>query len=931
MNPSLARFVRKPLWLIVVAGSTVFTGISAFAQIATPAAPAETDEKVIVMEKYTVTGSLIPMAADTPAIPITILTSVDIERSGVTGDILQILKKMEPYFYGANNIGADNGNIASAGTIGGSQAALRNRATLVLINGRRVNVSPVVAAAGGNFVDISMIPVAAVDRIEILTDGASATYGSDAVAGVINIILKSNYSGVEIAGRYGYSPNDGNYSERGYSAVIGASNDKTSVTISTEFKKSDPLLQGERPFGKGIFLSPTFAGVLNDPAGNFYYLSPSLNAPPRGLSLSAAGVVAAGIYSGPLSQDAVAQFFDLAAKPTMLIEAQRRSFVAMAEHRVNDSLRLFGDFLYTAARTESVLNAQPVASNVAAGNLNNPFNFTITVRNRFIDFPRIFQSEAIGTRGVIGAKGNLRGTWTYEVAGNFNRTVTKYIQNNLIDNVVYLAAISAGTYNPFARVQNPGVIKTFVGQSFRDFVSELNGFDLRLAGEVFDLPGGPLQMGFGAETRWEHLTFTNDRLDQTGGWLASTPRQPFSARSNTDGAYVEARVPVFGGSNARRGFHMLELSLAARKDIYSATTDPFVPKYTFRWAPLNDEFIFRGTYSESFSAPTLFALLGPIAAGFTGSINIARYDTAGVLMVNPATGTPPWTTGGRQYRSRSGSNKNLNPSESRNWTAGIVWSPKNIKGLNVTADWFEIDERALISTVSSGLIVSSLEQFGTASPYWSYVRLGVSAAGETYFDTGTRVTTPGQMSNRVSDSVWITNQLINIAGVWQQGLDVKVNYKWEPQSWGKLDMTLSGVYIHEFVVQSLPTSTPFDFAGSFSGSSALPSFRTYTRFNWSKENWSASLNHTFIPGMEDRGGPLPYYKIEKYSTFDLQAGYNFAASESKWLKGLAVNVGINNALNEMPPNTPSEGNQGNDINTYDPIGHFIWMSAKYKF
>jgi iron complex outermembrane receptor protein len=148
---------------------------------------ADSQTKQEELETVVVTGSYIPINLSTPGVPVTVITAEDIAATGVATDLLDVLTKSNPFFYGANNIGSDNGNISSGSTNGGSSVALRNRATLVLINGRRAAVNPVVASGGSNFVDVSLIPIGAVERIEILSDGASATYGSDAVGGVFDI------------------------------------------------------------------------------------------------------------------------------------------------------------------------------------------------------------------------------------------------------------------------------------------------------------------------------------------------------------------------------------------------------------------------------------------------------------------------------------------------------------------------------------------------------------------------------------------------------------------------------------------------------------------------------------------------------------------------------------------------------------------------
>jgi len=184
MNIRKRKFKAALSPLAMVAGPLAVSG---FAQAANSAKSDTT-----TLDKFVVTGSLIPIAAGSPAIPITVISAAEIEKSGVSTDLLEVLKKNQPNFYGAGNIGAENGNVSSGSTNGGSAVALRNRSTLVLINGRRAAISPVLASGGASFVDVRIIPIAAAERVEVLSDGASATYGSDAVSGVVNIILKTD-------------------------------------------------------------------------------------------------------------------------------------------------------------------------------------------------------------------------------------------------------------------------------------------------------------------------------------------------------------------------------------------------------------------------------------------------------------------------------------------------------------------------------------------------------------------------------------------------------------------------------------------------------------------------------------------------------------------------------------------------------------------
>ena len=318
---------------------------SASAAPVTPTANTPADEP-IRLDQMVVTGSLIPIAAGSTAVPVTVLGIPEMERTGVSTDLIDVLRKTQPAFYGSNNLGSDVANINSGDTNGGSGVSLRNRSTLVLVNGRRAVLSPVLASGGKPFVDVSTIPLSAIDRVEILSDGASATYGSDAVSGVVNIIMKTNYTGAEVGGSYGFSSNKEHWANRSYFAVAGASAGNTSVTVTTEWKKSDPLIQREREFSTGLYRTPSFAGSVS--IGNdFYYLNPSLNAPAKNLDLTPAQLNAQNIYQGPLTQDEIAKNLDLATYPTLLQAAERRTFTAAIEHELNPSTRLFADFIYS--------------------------------------------------------------------------------------------------------------------------------------------------------------------------------------------------------------------------------------------------------------------------------------------------------------------------------------------------------------------------------------------------------------------------------------------------------------------------------------------------------------------------------------------------------------------------------------------------------
>jgi iron complex outermembrane receptor protein len=907
-NNLLSKAVRSVLFSSAVAASGYAAGVAA-------------QDTGTQLEEVIVTGSLIPQNLEAPGVPVALVSAADIAASGVSNDLLDVLGKTQPFFYGGLNIGSDNGNISSGSTNGGSQLALRNRSTLVLINGRRAAVSPVAASGGFAFVDVSMIPVSAVERIEILADGASATYGSDAVGGVVNLIMKNNYDGVEIGGRYGMDQ-WGDYTEKSGYLTLGSSSEKTNITFSAEWKKSDPLLQKDRSWGKGIFRTNSFAGSIYDPNSDadavFYYLDPALNAPDGSLNLAITDHALAG-YSGPLESNA--QYFDLAEKPTMILGAERKSVVMAWDHTINDNVMLFGDFLVSNTDTTSQLNAQPVSGLVTAANPFNPFNQDVVVTNRFVDFPRIYNTVSTGWRSVFGVRGDIVGSWKYEVAGNWNYSTSDHRNPGLIDTVAYNAAVAANKYNPFARQQAAGVLESFQGEAFEKYTSSLYAYDFKVSGELFDLPAGAVMLAVGADTREEQLSFTNDRNSREGLWLQATPTSPFKNKMQSQGYYAEMRVPVFSPDFNAPGFYALDLTLAGRQEVYTTTDDPFVPKFGFRWQPFGETFAVRGSYSESFTAPSLYELYGPIGRGFTSSTRLQRYDSNG----NP-TGVLDTAT---QYRSQTGSNEDLDPSTSKNWSVGVEWKPEGaLDGLNVKVDYWSIKEEDIVGTLPSSIVLQSVEALGAASPYASLVRRGTSLAGEVYFGTGTPISSPGEITSAVGDTVWLSNGNINLGSIEQDGLDLRVAYAYDTDSLGTFSAQLNTTFLFNYDQQDVPTEPAIPLAGTYHDDYGLfPDYRAFMQFGWAKNAWRAGVNAQYIPSLDDATFGEPFGKVEDYLTWDVQFGYDFTDLGFN----LSLTAAVNNVTDEEPVFIESEGNQSRDISNYDPIGRFYYVEMAYKF
>jgi iron complex outermembrane receptor protein len=914
---------------LAVLGS-LLSSVALCAQTAPAAAGADDSVK---LEKFVVTGSYIPIAGSATAIPVTTIDSTAINNTGVNTSLLDVLRKTTPQFIGNGNLGSTNADIQSGTTGGGSQISFRNTQTLVLLNGRRAAYSPILASGGFQFFDVNLIPISAVERVEILQDGASAIYGTDAVAGVVNIILKSNFQGFEANARYAFTDNDGHYAERKFSLTGGVGNGKSSITISAEWTKTDPLFQYERPYSSESYGTPTFGGVVNsDTTGQYYVLNPALNAPPQNQDLTLAQLVANGTYIAVDQSNLIngvgteRQYaFNLARYVTLVQGQERASAIMNFEHQASDALTVFGDFLYTQTDSYSQINAQPVSSSRGAADPFNPSDVTLRARNRFIDYPRQYFYSSTSLRGILGLRGTV-GDYTWEIAANRNRIEQNYRNVNVVNTAARAAAVNAGVINMFARQQAAGVIEAsgMFGTAIGLAQTTLESYDGRVTGKLMDLPAGELGFAVGAEHRVETLQQTSDVYSQTAtfGWDSATTLDPTAASRDISSAFINVRVPVFGGDNSRPGFHLLELEGALRSEKYSDTDDPTVPKVTLRWLPFSDEFAVRATYSESFAAPTLFQLFGPSLLGSTSSLSLARFGGGA-----PITG---------QANFLGGSNPNLRPSESINYTAGVVWSPKALKGFSASLDYFNIEQTDLVSTIGSAVILEDVELLGTASAYANRVRFG-PADDFSQFTGGAPVTGPGQIGNRPIDTVYVSDFNTNIASVKLSGLDLKVNYIWNADALGRFDFSLAGAYFATYEYEPLPgqgVQETAGFATTFNG--ALPEWQTYLSASWTRGAWGATFGWTHIPSLEDLNAYDPTDStadahIEQFNTIDLSVQYTFG-SDLKWADGLTLRLGANNVFNEMPPAAKGSFSNGNaDIATYGAIGRLIFVEARYKF
>lgn len=985
-----AHSVRNLLAALGLASSVCF----ATTAVAQTAAASNNDEAV-KLDKFVVTGSYIPVAADSLAIPVSVVSSEDIARTGITTNALDVLKKAVPQFQGNGNIGSNNANISSGSTGGGSQASLRNLTTLTLINGRRAAVSPISGTGGNQFVDLNIIPLAAIESIEVLLDGASATYGSDATSGVINIKTKQDYNGASISGFYEWTQNEGKWQNFGANFVAGAGNGKTNLTVAGGWSHQDPLWQFQRKFSNPQYGTPTFGGVINFGA-NYFVLNPAYTAPVVGgtkptvtfvsptsvtsalaaiptapdgkpyfgavgsnayywgkSSSAGAGVIGfgAGELAGATTSEAEQVAFNLSNYVTILQRRDTYGAMASFDHKASDAVNFFGDVLFAQIKTYSQINAQPVGTtssfNVTSAHPNNPFANTVRVRNRFVTNPRGYQYDTTFARIVAGVRGDINDRLSYETAFNINTSDLAYRNPGVISSAGLLAAAginplagsaSSVAINMFQRSISPADVAAanFVGTGYNDFTSGLRSWDGRLVYKAMQLDAGDVVLAVGSEVRRDTLKGTadlNSIPDAYGniGWTGATSVNPFKATRDVTAFFAEAAIPLTAPKMNVPFAHSLEIDVAGRYEKYSDTDDPKVPKVTFRWLPVNDEFAIRGTWGKSFNAPTLYQLVGPSDVGFTPEVLLLPHGQADV--------EDNYVSG--QAQIRGGNNPALKPARSKAWTLGVVWSPKAVKGFSTELTYWNIKENDIVGVISSQAILQNIEDLGAASPYLaenagpnnSVGNFINPLTGKSVYDArvegfradGAAITAPGQVAGQI-DSIYLERPLVNIASQSASGLDFTAKYKWDT-SFGMIDLSANVAYWlkYEFNGEEL------DGAATITGGT-IPRYRVYSQASWKRGNFDAFIGAQFIPETDAPDETGEKTAAESYATFDAGIKYSFDGRFAKALNGFSVGLVVKNIGNEMPPQLPDTfSNDSVDTGTYDPIGRTFMISAEYKF
>lgn len=975
-------------------GSHLMAIPALWAQNADPAAPAPKS-----MERVVVTGSLIATADTIGQAPVEV---IDSERIALTGqqDILSVLRRFSTSFSGSGNVGSTLNN----GGEGEANVAVRNLDTLVLLDGKRLANS---SFSNGSAVDVNTLPVAMIDRIEILKDGASTIYGADAVGGVVNIITKKNYNGFEVGGRYGFATGKGHFNETQANAVYGLAKDATRLTVGINYYQSDPLKTKDRPIGglglaeldalglyPPTYVSPTFSGRV-DGRTNSYVLAgspiaagtpgyrPGLTAPPR---LTGSYNTVADYNAAAVAQLGYAPYLDLATIPianplgpsypllnttqldTISVQGQnRRNAFANFEHDFFEkALTFYTQFLATQTKSLGQLAPPPLSSLGGSGlfipatSPENPFGIDLgndgvnsgasvpRGRNRFSELGnRSYSSETDYFHVVGGLKGIINDKFNWDVGFNFNRSEqlqTLGAGNGTLLNLALtpdLALDPTGrtsmladangnrvpVFNFFALpgYNDPRTIDAIRYNGYQSGRSELWSIDPQFGGELFDLPAGPVSFVVGGQFIDESLHIGFDPESINGTLLGYGQQSPFSGGSrNRYAGFIETRIPLTSPSQNIPLLYQFEITASGRYEKLESgnvSNDAAVPKVGFRWQPFDKQLTLRGTYSQGFVVPSLFDLYGPAVTSFP------------VIAVGPDVG---------QQQVTYLSNPALPPAKSESFTGGLVFSPKVIKNLTLSAEFYHIQQDNIPYYPDASAMVADLNQFGSASRWAG----GYTDAG------GNPLTTTGAGQIDVNNFGNLDIPVLPGSSQRTWGLDFTANYLLTTDNAGDINFYANANYLLGYEQNQGPGTPYLNFVGQFTDpqvvgiyNGVMPEFTVSTGATWDFRNFQYNINARYIPGVTDMGfiftdpttqhgftlNDLPW-QVPDYYAIDMRLAYNFKSSAGdKWYDGTSVAIGANNITDEKPPVIASSSEDNTDKSTYDFIGRFVYVELRKKF
>lgn len=855
---------------------SVATGMAAMVGLAT----AQTESVGSVpqsLERVEITGSAIRRAPQQGPVPVEIISRKDIERTGAT-TLNELLRSIPSVDF--NDFGELLSNSPSAsGTTRISMRGLSSNDLLVLINGRRLPVNAIYDASGeGGTVDVNMIPLAAIERIEILKDGGSAIYGADAVAGVFNIITRRNYQGVSTRAGYGQSSrNDGRESSAGITLGFGdLTTQRVNVLVGLDYFHRNPIYRSERESSRSAnferFGGPDLRSVLA-PTGNI--IDPNTGAlvgvPYR--ACPADSQMFGGLVCGYDFNNSVLTAYN---------PANRLSSMALATVQITPQMQGFFEATYT--RSETQFNGHPVpglflvpALDAGQGAFrdtsipitgSNPFG-SIYILGRFMQGgERMTMRESSLTNLTTGLEGTTRGLdWKASLGHGVSRLSNN--DQNYFNAALWVAATGGGLIDPTVNTNSQALIDSLKVSPRREAHSTLDTLQVQVSGEAVTLPAGRVQFAMGAAYYRERLVDTPDLLLQTNNVQGAVQQSGVDAKRHNDALFVEFKVPLTA---------TLESQLAVRHDRYPSVSETS-PKAALGWHVL-PHWLLRTSYSQSFRAPVLKQLYG---AREQSAATVSNPELCQILTSNPTCTLTVFQL--------SGSNPDLKPEKSATWNLGTAF---DYQALNASVDYWRInkDEAFAVPTLDTA------------------IRNG--------------------LFSRVGPQVYVSTNLFNLAELISAGVDVDLQLRFST-AWGRFTLRNLNIHYTEYSQRARGENWQ-DLKGTY----GRPLWRNRFAATMEKQQWTTEFAVRTTGGFIDSDEPPPHpsgtRRVGAYEEFDIQLSHKGEGE----LRGLTLTGGIKNFTDRQPPfslqnASDARYSQMGFAEIYGNRGRFYYLSAGYDF
>jgi iron complex outermembrane recepter protein len=818
---------------------------------------------------------------DTPA-PVTVFNRQRIDQLGASsvGQILSYAPQ-QPFrrFEGSTISGAEITQLRGLGF----------DSTLILVNGRRT--IPSANTVSVNTFDLNTIPLAAVERVEILSDSASAVYGADAVGGVINVILKKDVPRPMIDVHYGAA--DGGAEERRISLSGGYSTDRLHTLLVLDYFDRGLLLgsdrerwadQDYRRFGSADRRTTATrpGNITSLTMDNLPGLPSRFAAVPAGRQgqLTQADFLAT---AGQQNKDSLLKY------SAIVPQTNRRSAAGFADFDITSAVNVFAELLY--ANRRNTFQYDPLVLDdvvVPATNYYNPFGVDVSVDYVLAGLgPTQPRNDSELIRAIAGLRGAV-GKWDWELSAlNTDEDSELWFQNRA-DPIKVFAALAqsdpARALNVFE--DGPGGSPEFLAsllsdrQIFRSSSTGTQGLAV-IRGQLGMLPAGAIETVLGGEWLDSDIVFKDDFTFVEHGRSASA-------------AFAELRVPIVNSAMQIPAVDGLSLTLAARNDHYSDFGDSFNPQFGLVWRP-NSSLLLRASYGTAFRAPSLYELHAP------------RQEYLNVQILDPVRGNEP-----ASVRFITGGNPELEATEADSFTAGLVLTPESLRGLQLSSTYWRLQMRNGVKILPFNIILANAERFAD--------RIVRAPASDTR---------PGVLQS-------LDVSYINFGSAETSGIDMAGMYSFDTRI-GRFSPSVSATWVADYKVVDLPDTPEVDTVGLASNvTGSILKWRATATVGWAMDSLGLSATGRYSPAYDDAhpftgrtGRRIPsQFLLDLQATLDIE---KLLGGRSSWLPGLKLTAGASNVFDEEPHFSEVTDGLGFDPSQGDLRQRFMYMRLSTTF